>query len=161
MAMLVLCAQHAGMQSCLAAWGAQGLCEQHMQPYALLPDKDAALEGCVAPMCIRCAASSQLRLVLPVTAGNISLSGLSWISGVALVAKILAVPLCKIGCPCHAASSQLRLILASDNNLSGPFPSSLGQLQNLQELHLDNNQLTGTMPPASPGDSTSDQAFSL
>ena len=101
MAMLVLCAQHAGMQTCFAAWGAQGLCEQHMQPYARLPDKDAALEGCVAPMCIRCAASSQLRLALPVTAGNVSLSGLSCISGVALVAKILAVPLCKrLSLPC-------------------------------------------------------------
>ena len=54
-------------------------------------------------------------------------------------------------CLCCAASSQLRTILASDNNLTGPFPTSLGQLQYLQELHLDNNALTGTMPPASPG----------
>ncbi len=52
---------------------------------------------------------------------------------------------------CGAADSQLRTILASDNNLSGPFPASLGQLQYLRELHLDNNELTGTMPPASPG----------
>ena len=53
-------------------------------------------------------------------------------------------------CVCCAADSQLRTILASDNNLSGPFPASLGQLQYLRELHLDNNELTGTMPPASP-----------
>ena len=56
-----------------------------------------------------------------------------------------------ITCVCCAADSQLRTILASDNNLSGPLPASLGQLQYLRELHLDNNELTGTMPPASPG----------
>ena len=61
----------------------------------------------------------------------------------------------------RAAASQLRVILASDNNLSGPFPGSLGRLKNLEELHLDNNQLTGTVPPATTGDSGSCQEHRL
>ena len=41
----------------------------------------------------------------------------------------------------------VRLIL-SENQLSGPIPPALGQLQNLQYLILRANQLSGAIPPA-------------
>ncbi|KAK6128058.1 hypothetical protein DH2020_038186 [Rehmannia glutinosa] len=41
----------------------------------------------------------------------------------------------------------LRKVWLSGNGLSGPIPSSLAHLTHLMELHLENNQFSGAIPP--------------
>nr|CAD1824160.1 unnamed protein product [Ananas comosus var. bracteatus] len=48
-----------------------------------------------------------------------------------------------------------RLVLAG-NNFSGDVPAALGRLDNLQELHLDNNLFNGTVAPRSEFDPAPD-----
>ncbi len=107
--------------------------------------KLAQIQQAHSSRCLRIAAAGAFGITRPWPV-------LGCLYGPGLMKKGMAVdPRGEILCVCCAAASQLRVILASDNNLTGPFPTSLGQLQNLRELHLDNNALTGTMPPASPG----------
>ena len=42
--------------------------------------------------------------------------------------------------------SQLRELHLQNNQLTGPIPPELGQLSQLRELHLQHNQLTGSIP---------------
>ena len=39
-------------------------------------------------------------------------------------------------------------LILSDNEFSGSVPSWLGNLTNLYRLHLHNNQLSGALPPS-------------
>ena len=43
------------------------------------------------------------------------------------------------------------MLYLDNNNLTGPIPSTLGQLTNLEELHLYSNQLTGMLLPQELG----------
>lgn len=42
--------------------------------------------------------------------------------------------------------TNLRLLILSSNNISGPFPPSLQALKNLTELKLDSNEFSGPLP---------------
>ena len=42
----------------------------------------------------------------------------------------------------------LEWLILDSNQLSGPIPSELGNLDNLQALELHDNQLSGSIPPS-------------
>ncbi|MGY8788354.1 MAG: leucine-rich repeat domain-containing protein, partial [Fidelibacterota bacterium] len=43
--------------------------------------------------------------------------------------------------------TNLEWLHLQNNELTGSIPSEIGNLINLERLHLDNNQLTGSIPP--------------
>ncbi len=50
------------------------------------------------------------------------------------------------GVTCNSGQTSVTALKLKSNHLSGPVPSSLGDLTNLQELDLSGNQLTGPIP---------------
>jgi hypothetical protein len=59
-------------------------------------------------------------------------------------------PLAQIGASSSLQGS-LKVLDLTQTQLSGTIPGSLANLRALTEVHLDNNQLTGTLPPFGKG----------
>ena len=51
------------------------------------------------------------------------------------------------GITCHDDEKNVRHLSLRNNNLSGPIPPELGNLERLQSLQLSANPLTGEIPP--------------